>query len=232
MARPNERIRIYVAPIHDGPVREALRAIDTVHTVPDSMPTIPVESDFAIVEEAQYRRHRVTLEPARIVLGDTEQPALAFCHEFGHFLDQSGLDGRRLDLLTTRPEDWASLRPKIREAIERWARAVGGSKAYGILRDLAANPVVEIDGTLLDLRVLVPTWEGLLSPEELWARTYAQYVAQKSGNSRMMGELDELLEIERDEVLYVPEQWTKDDFVPIIKALDQLFGVLGWLRKG
>jgi hypothetical protein len=231
MARANERIRVYVAPIHDDSVHDALQAIDAVHTVPNSMPTIPVESDFSIVEEAQYCRYPITLEPARIVLGGTEQPALDFCHEFGHFVDQCGLAGRRRDLLTATEENWATLHPEVRESMEGWWRAVRGSEAYGIVRDLRANPVVEIRGVLCDFRVLVPLWENLLRPGELWARSYAQYIALRSGNGRMRGELDELLGLQRNEVLCVPEQWTNDDFVPIMEALDRLFGVLGWLRK-
>jgi hypothetical protein len=233
MARADERIRIYVAQIHDRAVRDALQAIDLVHTVPDSMPTIPVESDLSIIENGQYCGHPTTLEPTRILLGRTEGPALDFCHEFGHFIDQCGLAGRGREFLTVSEENWAALRPEVRDAIEAWWQAVNASDVYrivhGLRENLARSPVVELRGTLIDFQFLMPLCEELLNPAELWARSYAQYIARRSGNGRMIGELDELLEAERNEVLYVPEQWTTDDFVPIIQALDRLFGVLGWL---
>jgi len=66
--------------------------------------------------------------------------------------------------------------------------------------------------------------EYYLSPEELWARSYAQYIAKKSGNKAMLAELAKL----QDDP--IPSQWSDDDFIEIEKAIDELFKERGWLK--
>ena len=64
--------------------------------------------------------------------------------------------------------------------------------------------------------------EYLLGPRELFARTYCQYVAVRSGDPDLQRELEKSLEPD------YREQWHEDDFTPIAGALDDLFDRLGW----
>ena len=62
-----------------------------------------------------------------------------------------------------------------------------------------------------------------LKREEIWARAYAQYIAEKSGNPILLADLARARE-------YNPaRQWATEDFKPISDAIDALFTTLGWL---
>lgn len=63
-----------------------------------------------------------------------------------------------------------------------------------------------------------------LEPCELWARSYAQYIATKSSNQILKGELN----VRINDLL--AKQWKPDDFTEIEEAFDRLFEKLGWLN--
>ena len=63
-----------------------------------------------------------------------------------------------------------------------------------------------------------------MSDEELWARSYAQYIAKKSGNQDMNAQLAEMQESP------FPSQWSDDDFAPIMEAIDGIFRAKGWIE--
>ncbi|MCV5648931.1 hypothetical protein OFN55_40020, partial [Escherichia coli] len=66
----------------------------------------------------------------------------------------------------------------------------------------------------------------LLDPSELWARSYAQYIARKSGDPAMREELAEMLRARAGLNLYA--LWEDEEFAPIMKEMDDLFRSLGW----
>lgn len=55
----------------------------------------------------------------------------------------------------------------------------------------------------------------LLDPAELWARSYTQWIAVRSGNDKMLRRLAELADT----------HWTADEFAPIAREFDRLFGL-------
>lgn len=59
----------------------------------------------------------------------------------------------------------------------------------------------------------------------LWARSYAQYIAIKSKDALLIGQLDKL-RIEKE-----PNQWSDSEIVSIMQAFDETFRSLGWLKK-
>ncbi len=59
----------------------------------------------------------------------------------------------------------------------------------------------------------------------MWARSYAQYIAVKSKNATMLEELK--VYQTSNEIL---TQWEDNDFVEIVRAIDELYKVLGWLK--
>ena len=67
-----------------------------------------------------------------------------------------------------------------------------------------------------------------LSTEEQWARSYAQWVGQKSGNVTMIAQSKVITE--RSYSPYSNSQWNEADFAPISTAIDNIFEKLGWLK--
>ncbi|MPM55537.1 hypothetical protein SDC9_102334 [bioreactor metagenome] len=68
-----------------------------------------------------------------------------------------------------------------------------------------------------------------LKKEEEFARAYAQYVATKSADPVL---LEQLQQLQTDASDYRYIQWTNEDFVPIMKSMDDMFKELGWIREG
>jgi len=67
----------------------------------------------------------------------------------------------------------------------------------------------------------------LVTDKEMWARAYAQWVAKKSGDGRMLGQLDRIRF--SNEKIDIPSQWSDADFVPIANKIDALMEDIGWL---
>ena len=69
----------------------------------------------------------------------------------------------------------------------------------------------------------------LLESEELWARSYTQFITTKSGNSELREQLNRL----RDRParsLYYWEQWDDDDFLPVLAEIEAVLRQLGWMQ--
>lgn len=142
--------------------------------------------------------------------------SLTLVHEIGHYLDHKGINS--LSRMATRDE----------MVTQVWREAVGNSRAVRTLIDQYVNGYrygVEIDDF-----VIYPSrgyLDYLLMPEEMWARSYAQYIAVRSRDPDLLT----ALAAERNDPLYRAKQWDDDDFEPIAKAFDTLFEGLGWLKR-
>lgn len=122
-------------------------------------------------------------------------------HEIGHVLDVGALPGAGFA-----SADW--------DGLQLWRQAVARSRAFKTLEGLAAINPERIGNLLL--------------AEELWARTYAQFVAIRGGDPALLAALDSPRR--RDpSALYYPRQWENDDFHGIERAIDDLFRGLGWI---
>jgi SPP1 gp7 family putative phage head morphogenesis protein len=138
-------------------------------------------------------------EPLRIgIRANSPHPELTFAHEVGHFIDHQVLGIRGAFASDQHP------------TLQAWFDAVSKSDAYKNLGE---------SGLKKQHR------EYYLSRRELWARSYAQYIAEKSGNAAM---LDGLKKITGGNSLPY-RQWTTEDFAPIKKAMDELLQSKGWL---
>ncbi|MEM6328359.1 MAG: hypothetical protein AAF791_14695, partial [Bacteroidota bacterium] len=100
----------------------------------------------------------------------------------------------------------------------QWWDAVTASDAYRDLRLVA-------DGDRPASIPLLPQSyaDYLLEPWELWARSYAQYIAQRSGDPTMRSQIAGL---RSDHPL---KQWSDDDFEPIADVIDSIFRDLQWI---
>jgi SPP1 gp7 family putative phage head morphogenesis protein len=130
---------------------------------------------------------------------------LTFAHEIGHFLDGYGIG----------PGNYASNMLHVR--VRDWHAAVMRSDAFKHLQALLKDPIA--DGKHLNY---------LLEPTEVFARSYAQWVAVRSGNTAMLAQLAEMRI--RGTGVYYSRQWDDADFEPIAVEFDRLFRSLGWIK--
>jgi hypothetical protein len=200
--------------IVNSTLREVVTIIDRVHG-DGELPPIPMSfvSDlknprghsidgafiYDIVED-----ETIVARSIRIRQG-TPQISFVALHEIGHFIDAVALPSRGFA-----SEDDPALRS--------WRRAVVRSRLYHHLERIAATADSEVQQRAV----------GLMTPVELWARGYAQFVAVRSGNESLRRALW-ALRLRSATDLYFPRQWDDDDFLEIESTIDELFRSLGWI---
>jgi hypothetical protein len=182
-------------------LRLAVEAIDRIHGV-GHLPRIPMEFRNQLGMYGRFDFDEMTGEPIRILI-DRRAPHRAFVavHEIGHFLDMTEFGEG--------PNFGSGLNPLTSD----WLLAVTSSEVYLKLSALCS---LEPSFELLDL----------LRAEELWARTYAQYVAIRTGSHELLNGVHTWQSSTRS--LHIPLQWEHNDFENIAEAFDALFSKLGW----
>jgi hypothetical protein len=179
-------------------IKEVLALIDQVHG-DGKLPKIPVRLDSATRRNGAYISWQDGRAEAIALSRKGTRPRLTIAHEIGHFLDHQALGfAGRFDHTG---EFWAD-----------WKEAVKGSEAVRELQNLPSN---RHRSYLLEWR-------------ELWARSYSQYIAAKSGDSGMLEAIGKIREngIGGDRF----SQWSEEDFKPIAAAIEAMFTKLGWMR--
>lgn len=163
-------------------------------------------------------------------------------HEIGHFLDNSALrkDG----------EKWAT-EDITKGPIAQVFKAIEDSEAFkkdtSLLNEIAAESRAHPYGQGLprepDGRIIwhpLHSYESFLryatSNRELWARAYAQYIAEMTGDETMLATIQS--EVNLNEVYHgatgadqIAYQWTTADFAPIKDAITQMFVDLGYMEE-
>lgn len=196
---------------------EAVSAIDEVHG-DGALPELPVTTKSSMDAYGQYRYEMRSGKPVDILInGQGDHHQLTLAHEIGHFLDHQAL-GEKGKMASERDP-----------ALQAWRDAVDKSQAVERLRDKRRNPLryqaeVEVAGSKFITRPDPIFTSYLLDRRELWARSYAQYVAQRSGNTNLLAQLA----AQRTSAIYGDQQWEDEDFAPIAAAIDDLFRSLGW----
>lgn len=211
--------------------RRVANAIDRVHGDGPLAP-IPVYRDrLPHNVGGQFRYSSMGGRPHDIRMAlRPNTPAMDLAHETGHWIDQAGI----LNNSGTSATNTMMIQPdKVPAGVKAWRAAIGESAAVQQMRamrdELKANKyLVGQDGTKL---AMSPGWfDYATRMDELWARSYAQYIAVRSGDAQLLEELRGEQEKARTANLRVPEQWQDDDFEPIARAFDTLFSQLGWLH--
>jgi hypothetical protein len=202
--------------IANDDLRQAVLAINRVHGDGD-LPPIPVSLRNSLVNAAgesvdgllrveHAPRDRLMARSIQI-RGAAPHRSLVVIHEVGHFLDVHALPG----------PTFASSDERV-TVLTEWRRAVGRSRAVQTLREL----VVASDAAVRNRAA------RLFEAEELWARSYVQFVTTRSRDTRLQLSLN--AQRRRDaNALYFPRQWEDDDFAEIDAAIERLFWRLGWI---
>lgn len=200
----------------------AFAAISSVHSYPADLPGViakPDDGEFLGSDggslgaymppeggpESGLDRGRVVF---RAVGLDKAQMASTLIHELGHHLSLGGGVERFHEEL------------KKDGALYDWFNTVKESRAYNELQDVREElPPGDSDG-----RGYV---DYLSMPEELFARSYFQYIAQKTKSRELLGNVVEQM---NDQATLGLTQWSPEDFKPIYSAMDRFLKERGLLK--
>jgi len=170
---------------------ETLAQIEQLHRLPASAREIPMRA----VPKARYEG---VFDPGpnwRIqIKSTTDTPLTTITHELGHYFEHQVAGG--IPGAMTHP------------AFEPWREAVQQTRAFGQIY-------------LEAMRTRGRYQNYLLHPAEMFARSYAQWVAE-SGNVKMMQEIKHRRDTNR-----LPIQWDDYDFLPISQAFNEVIERLG-----
>ena len=206
------------------PLRRALAVIDSVHCdgsrpavelVRTILPLAPLKS---LTLEGYYRYDVSKGRVLGLSVGKTcQRPELTTVHEVGHYLDHNALGTPG-----TFSSEWDPL-------LEDWRIAVEQTQEVSTLRHRlkVASFTVSRDGVRrkyirVDHRVI----RYYLQYTELFARSYAQYIAITSNDPILMVQYNKKLTHPRHSV--IPTQWERNSFEPVRTTIDTLFRKKGW----
>lgn len=180
-------------------------AFDSIDQVHGDGPLQPIPFNNAIVEADSLGEYASTPTEARRIsvragLDDTE---LALAHEVGHWLDHIGIPSSA--------SKWASVSAA---ELRPWWKAMQASDAF---QELSRDQTLSFKSRLY-----------LLRPNELWARSYAQFIAGESGNPAMQESLQRILSGGHELPAFA--HWETADFAPVRAAIRELFIKLGWMQ--
>jgi hypothetical protein len=177
-----------------------------------------IDVRFGLLEdEGGHFWHSGTGTSEILIDQNTKIPAMTIAHEIAHRLDVDVLGHKK-----TYGSERINYLTKTVQIMSVWHLAIYRSNAYRSLK-VAQTKRKKDQQYQQDLSVL-------LRPRELFARSFAQYIAIRSQNPQMLSELMILL----DSNNFLPNeflqyQWEANDFEAIAKSFDQMLYNLGWV---
>lgn len=191
-----------------GRIQDAFKAIDEVHG-DGQLPRIEVV-DFKPVRGVDtmggYHKCRISVSSA------VRAPMLVTVHEVAHMLADHVFRPRNPAAPFAPDSDLIC--PEFRV----WWVAIKSSKAYRMLDERLLRlgvPERETEQEASDLHYL-------RSSEELWARSYSQFVAVTSSNAQLKAEFIKA----RAQSEF--EYWSDRDFSVILSSMDSILKARGW----
>ena len=191
-------------PVCASSIGRALAAIDEVHH-DGVLPRVPVRDTN--VEAFGYLQTRLGPQGLTVdhlaIHRSGPWPDFTMVHETGHLLDLEGIGAK--GAFATK-----SSAPVIQDVLKA-ARNTNAIRGLEQMHSVANSPRQK-------------EYLGyLLTPQEIWARAYAQFVAERSSNLTLKAQLQSALAAEEG------RQWTKEEFAPIDAAIEKMFNKLKWL---
>lgn len=196
--------------------KEAQKKLDEVMSLIDSvhgdgpLTNIPVNTKVSRGSDGTFWSSRMSGEAkgisfrvkARKGSESNLVPEFSLIHEIGHWLDKSGhkLTGWKTE--------------QSAHEMKPWMDAVKASQAWQLLDGWQTSN--------LSFKSYAT------SPKELWARCYAQFIAEETGSPKLLAQA----EIMRTKWgANGGLQWTPEDFQPIRSAMRDLFVKWGWMTQ-
>jgi hypothetical protein len=191
-----------------------LHAIDAIHG-DGALPKIPIKRSSSKGYAGAYR-FNLNGQAIDIKLSGKSTADFSLVHEIGHFLDHQGAPGSGFSSLN-------------RTEFSAWRDVVQDTQAVRELKALRNGPDIISVGEGSHL-VRKGYLDYLMDVRELWARSYSQYIARKSGDKAINDQLDtELTGIDQAKVKY-RAQWMDDDFAKLAEAVEEVLMKLGWMK--
>ncbi|MCC7229263.1 MAG: hypothetical protein IT203_02650 [Fimbriimonadaceae bacterium] len=215
----------HVAPVSDAidnntpypmsaAVNDAVAAIDSVH-IDGSLPVVYVHGIINTPDLGGYI-DTANLEIAINHFGSS--PRGTMVHELGHLIDLYGFGT---------PKKFSSAKSRL---LKPWRDEIKKSKSLRRINAIACGRTVEVDGeSIIPGEDLIQHAKYLQTWEELWARSYFQFIAKRSGQAELSTELAKLLKEDYQKLFLA--QFDDEDFEGIEKAIESLFVDLGWIRN-
>ena len=204
-----------------GPrLKPVIELIDSIHRI-QTTSQIPIRITRSKLNQGEYHYRRGSFEPDSIEISRINDSMEAtLLHEVGHLLEQAILPG-----CSYGQRQWASggLTGAWWESIQ----ATQTFKALRQLHDIHECRPFDANGKSEAERLARWRWIAyLMLPRELWARSYAQWIAERGDHVPTQ----RFFRQRSSPASVVPLQWSWDDFAPVAEQFDQLFAGLGWLR--
>ena len=133
-------------------------------------------------------------------------PEFTIAHEVGHWLDIAAMPSS--GILASRDND---------HPLNGFIRAAAHTRSMRDLREFS-----RVSG---DRHIQEHIDDYLMLPEELWARAYAQYVAVRSADAKL---LQGLTLVNREPI---NGHWPREEFLQLANLIDKLFLKLGWITS-
>ena len=203
--------------LHRRAVLHAVASIDEVH-IDGDLPDTPawpygklgpgVQGFYTVKPTAKGTKDRIRLASS------ASHPELTSVHEIGHLLDLRAFGAAGIPGSHRAPE------------LQSWRDAVIASRAPNRIMSLlygVASPHGGIVSTSVD------HVDYLLQPHELFARSYAQYIALRSSSPILKQQISDLQVKQVRHGVDTMEQWVDADFQDIAQAFDEIFEARGWL---
>lgn len=213
-----------------GKTREAiddtLAAIDSVHGDGALDSGVPMAISKSSSIHGEYVHQSLVSRQVRLS-SRGDHPRMTMAHEMGHMLDHKGL--RESFGGSTFGSDNRSQSPQM----QKLQGALNDSAAVKSLKHVKNSKGVIVDvktsGGIAKMRHKSDSKyvDYLIRPKEIFARSYAQYIATRSGDRTMLRELDSLRKPKSGRINY-QQQWSNKDFEPIAAAYDELLAAEGY----
>jgi hypothetical protein len=197
---------------------EVIEAMSGLHSVSNDAPIDVVPTSFPGENGAGEFRHRgVTARGVSVNVTD-ENPHIrtTLAHELGHWIDHQQVGDKGFE------SKRAALGDKSSPMADWWA-AVQETDAMARLQKVADTEILP-NGILASPRYV----SYLQDPSEIWARTYAQWVASRTSSQGLKDEMSNQVDVAQETY---SEQWDDDDFEPVAQAIDRMMKGLGWLPQ-
>jgi hypothetical protein len=162
------------------PLTRALAAASSAHVIADDAPLVRVEVDDTIGAPGRYDGTDEGIPMRIAVHPNSVRPGLTLLHETAHYLDHAAIGV---------PGQWAS----TGESFDEWRMRVDETDAAAALHSLQAKP---------PLPQLTRSFDYFLRIHELFARSYAQWVAIRSSDETLLDQVSQSLS-----TLHYPEYW-------------------------
>lgn len=208
--------------------RHTFDQIDKVHRIPDGLAPVPIKnsSSTSYFGQYSYTRGRLGRPDAIRIRTKGDHISGTTAHEFGHYIDHQGnLVGQLEKMAERSPGDWAGVfgsSPVGRQdpLMQAFFDAVEDTPTWKALAEEAAGPRARLNGA-----------SYYVQRNEVWARSYHQWIATRSGDRRMLDEIQAIRIRRADPNRRITglSQWEDDEFGPVADALDAIFRAKGLL---